>query len=485
MRRNLPERCSLERIRKEAKSFLRDWRAGLPAVLVELGEVLGRVPEEPNLADAQFALSRLYGFRAWVELKEEVVRRELSGLDVDEFLRRSDSRPGVGVVPERMAQGDFWAACVAARPDLMAGFLEREPGLARAVGGPISRTGLQYVTCTFAEKSDARGAVRLLVERGADVNAVYYSWEHPLRPLWGACGVIGDVGAVEELLSAGALVDDGESLYHAMEGGDIRVLDALLGAGARFEGTNAFFRLLDFEKPDWVRRCLDVGAPMHELTMGEGLLAHAVRRGRSVEVVRLLIEGGADASGLSREGWDIVTLARRRGTAETAEYLAGLLRAGEATGLDAVISAAMAGDEARARALAWPGLGLGLSRADESLLAHAAWFGREKVVRGLLAAGWGVGSRDDGSVSGSEGATALHCASWMGSVGVVRVLVEAGAELEIMDSRYGATPLGWSLHGAVWSGERGHAGVLRVLLEAGAEVPEGREEEVERALAEG
>jgi peptide-methionine (S)-S-oxide reductase len=41
-------------------------------------------------------------------------------------------------------------------------------------------------------------------------------------------------------------------------------------------------------------------------------------------------------------------------------------------------------------------------------------------------------------------ATALHHAVWSGSIETVRVLVEAGAKLDIKDTIYNGTPLGWA-----------------------------------------
>ena len=43
------------------------------------------------------------------------------------------------------------------------------------------------------------------------------------------------------------------------------------------------------------------------------------------------------------------------------------------------------------------------------------------------------------------GATALHHAAFGGHRGVVRVLVEHGAEINAADSEFGATPAGWAI----------------------------------------
>lgn len=47
-----------------------------------------------------------------------------------------------------------------------------------------------------------------------------------------------------------------------------------------------------------------------------------------------------------------------------------------------------------------------------------------------------------------EHGTALHHAVWSGCLDAVKVLVEAGARLDVRDTAYQGTPLGWAEHGA-------------------------------------
>jgi hypothetical protein len=57
---NLPERASLEYLKKLAKDRLRELRSADPAA---------------KLADAQFAVARDHGFSSWRALKAEIDRR--------------------------------------------------------------------------------------------------------------------------------------------------------------------------------------------------------------------------------------------------------------------------------------------------------------------------------------------------------------------------------------------------------------------------
>jgi ankyrin repeat protein len=78
-------------------------------------------------------------------------------------------------------------------------------------------------------------------------------------------------------------------------------------------------------------------------------------------------------------------------------------------------------------------------------LALAAQHGHAEVVRLLLEVG------EDPNRFNPEGfhshATPLHHAALYGHIDVVRLLVERGARLDIQDTVYRGTPLGWALHG--------------------------------------
>ena len=126
------------------------------------------------------------------------------------------------------------------------------------------------------------------------------------------------------LLEAGADPDDGESLYHATEAESPECLRLLLEHGARDardERARACARRVTGSSH--VRLLLEA-APTR--TSG-ALVAHAVRRGRGPEFVRLLAEHGADSTGrAARPGAATCRSGRRTST----RVLRGPRRSGRA-----------------------------------------------------------------------------------------------------------------------------------------------------------
>lgn len=53
---------------------------------------------------------------------------------------------------------------------------------------------------------------------------------------------------------------------------------------------------------------------------------------------------------------------------------------------------------------------------------------------------------DDPNIRDNDGATPLHHAAWNGDLDLIRRLLEAGADPDVTDHRYGTTPLGWAQH---------------------------------------
>jgi ankyrin repeat protein len=98
----------------------------------------------------------------------------------------------------------------------------------------------------------------------------------------------------------------------------------------------------------------------------------------------------------------------------------------------------------------------------------ASWYDQRDVVSFLLDRGVDLRVRaPDG------GNTALHVAAYRGNAGLVELLLQRGAPVNMTDAVHDTPPLVWALH--AWLVERHgdaetYRTVLRMLADAGAEV---------------
>lgn len=115
-----------------------------------------------------------------------------------------------------------------------------------------------------------------------------------------------------------------------------------------------------------------------------------------------------------------------------------------------------------------PGLKSSISRELVDRIVGAALNNRADVVRFMLGVGWPV------NAMGKDGVTALHWAAFHGNAEMARVLLQAGAPIDITDNTHHALPLGWATFGSRhgWYASSGdYTGVVRLLLDAGATPP--------------
>lgn len=77
----LPDRPSLESLRKQAKRLARDVAAGNAAALTRVRAQLAHIHLPLSQRDAQWVLAREYGFAGWQDLRAETLKRMGEGLD--------------------------------------------------------------------------------------------------------------------------------------------------------------------------------------------------------------------------------------------------------------------------------------------------------------------------------------------------------------------------------------------------------------------
>jgi ankyrin repeat protein len=467
-----------EQLRRQAKELLRAWRSGDARALARAAHY--RLPPPPQLAQAQLVIARELGQTSWAALMDEVERRRALALNEAAFTERVLALAlGRGHSAPRPAQA---LSLLQSRPGVRPPALRLVMGETAAVDAhaplpPWNTAPLVLVAfsslATAGHEPALLAAMDRLLAAGANPNAGLadpHFTERPLPALYGAVARAKSAAMVQRLLAAGAEPNDNESLYHAVEQDDRRMVEALVAAGARWPGTNALFRQLDFESLPNLQQALALGADANELSPGTGTrpLHHAVVRGRSLQHLQALVAHGADPAGLDGHGHTLAWAAARAGRGDVLAWLATLGIEPPQGRHERFLAACAAADAQQARAMLaeQPALLAGLSGPDLQLLPDQAQRGAFDSVRLMLELGWPV------SVPGPWEASALNQAAFRGDAAMVRLLLQHGARWSERNG-YGGTALGSCLHAGsnepVPGGD--YAAVLKLLLDDGAPPP--------------
>lgn len=382
----------------------------------------------------------------------------------------------------------FAVALVTGHAGHVRSHLATDPALATKPAPPRNMPPLLMCTRTaFARPGEPKPApgcgefaacVQVLVEAGADVNVrVPFDPPHQASagsPLYYAAGYHGNVDLGRALLSAGANVHDGETLYHSVEHGNPALLRLVHPYVTDMgDWSYAFIHLMDFNFPQSVRTMLELGVDLthrHPGT-GETALHWALRHHRDAAIVTALLEAGADPALTDGHGLTAYQWAVRSGDVASAALFE---RYGHRPGLDPLsrlmLAAGLNDVEAVATLRAQhPGLSPG--PADHLVLHRVAAAGRSRVLDGLIRHG-GL----DPSAADVNGQTALHLAAIEGHVDAARVLIHAGAPLDSRDRHHHSDPIGWACWGSLYRNgpakPQAYAAIVDQLLTAGGTVPE-------------
>ena len=309
-RRHLPERPSLERLRKEAKDLLRDASRGDVEALERISAT-ARVapPDEIILADAQLAVAREYGFGSWPKLVHHVE----SGTS-DGFLLRPLIRP------VELTSGRRWRlsdGSEAATDDVFAMFVAARAGDLSTVNHLVARApALATVEYNytppihFAVREGHADIVELLLNSGADPAYRSYPFQESLLTFAEDRGHT----SVAELLRRPlrrrfAMAPEAQSIIAAATRGDLAAVeaelarDSALAASSNETGDTALHQAAKNGHVDVVRVLLAAGAqvnavrgdgyrPIHCALMPNWFFQ--VKPGARSAIVELLLSSGAE-----------------------------------------------------------------------------------------------------------------------------------------------------------------------------------------------
>lgn len=404
-RRQLTSATTLDNLKKEAKRWLKALRLGDERTRARLLRAYPDAPAEPTLRDVQHALALEHGFTGWTALKNRLAGAAGAKRDHADLIKPDELGSKRPYGPWSSRGCDVWDTIVAARTGDAAALrrlLERDPNLSR-YNEPLH----------FAVREGHIGAVRVLLDAGADPDAVAPGGE--------------DLPTVAR--------DRGHEAV-------ARFLEAVRGRSRRtvpggiMATDHAIHRAADANDVDGVREALDAEPQLvHRGDRKGGTPLHRAAAAAAHDVIGLLLDRGADIHALHGSGpgdpsgyaavdfqpIDVALLWHGRGHVDTARLL---LHRGAA--YDLTIAAAL-GDFDRVSAI----LDEDPSRIGEARqwgkrpLSAAVQFGHEAITRLLLDRGadpnWQEGT-------GAPRGSALHSAARAGNRAMIELLLNHGAD---------------------------------------------------------
>ena len=459
MSTSLPDRPDLDQLRRQAKELRDAARRGDPAAAARLDR---HHPSphggEVSLAAAQLVIARELGFSSWPKLKSAVdatvggpdsrasvlVAASIEGrLKEAEALLRAD--------PD-MAGRSLHAAMVLGEAEAVRTMLAADPEAAFAIDDERGWPPLLYSCYSRWHQIDPDRAVglaevvRLLLEAGASPNTNNGARPHRgYRSALHGSAMVNSPTITRVLLERGANPNDGESLYHAAGHRDHACLELLLSHGAAVAGTWALDVAVHADDPEGVALLLSAaqrnGEGAHE--PASELMADAAATA-SVDVLDALVRAGADPEARDDAGISAVRLATRAGRPESAELLVAFGAPDDSTDIDRFVGACMRAERSTAEQLLaeHPNLRDRLTDYDRAAVVEAAGSAPAAAVALMLGLGFTPDARN------GFGEQPLHTASYAGNAEAVRLLLDAGADVDARDDNFDGTALAYALWAA-------------------------------------
>ncbi|OLC27514.1 MAG: ankryin [Acidobacteria bacterium 13_1_40CM_56_16] len=376
-------------------------------------------------------------------------------------------------------------------------FLALDRRNATAKTGPYGWDALTHLCFSRYLRLDrgrSEGFVRsakALLDAGASANTGWMEKNHEPHPEWesaiyGAAGIAHHAELTRLLLERGADPNDGETPYHAPETYDNAALKVLVKSGKLNEESlgTILLRKTDYHDYEGIKWLLERGVdPNRKTRWGKRAIHNAVLSDNDIKIFEVLLEHGADPTLISERpdrwkqtisGRSAVSMAARRGRRDVLELFERRGISIELSGVEGLIAACARNNAASVRAIAESGPQLVRELVAEGgkLLAEFAGVGNTEGVGHLLELGVDAGTvyKDgDEYFDVAKNSTALHVAAWRARHATVKLLIERGAPVDVLDGK-GRTPLALAVRASVdsyWKHMRSPESV-QMLLNAGA-----------------
>lgn len=491
MTHSLPPNASLENLRKQAKSLLKQWRSGDPATLNRVRVSHPQFAdatdsklqaESAKLSDCQIVLAREFGFDSWAAMKRAIEATETELVDqlltlgvINYYGPHALDIPRANELLSgnpQLSNANIWSAAAVGDAAAVGRFLDDEPSLVNRKGGPNDWEPLLYLCYSRISSTDtshsALTTAALLLDRGADANGHYLVGEaYEFTCVTGAIGE-GEAGVkmwpphqhamplVTLLVERGADPNDGQGLYNSMFSGGTRWLRLLLDNG-----------LTNKDLINW--------ATDNRIPTVNYLLAQACKYNQ-FDRAELLLTHGADPNGRDWYGHrTCYELAIGRGNPEIAGLLVrhGAERVDAKTPQERFFNACMLADRDTVE----------LIRSEQTVEEVASWISTDEAKTKLAAA---AESNKDGAVRlmlelGFPIGAALFDAAWNGHLEIAQLLVDHGASPRQRHEAHVVTPI-------AFADRAGHMQLRNFLLDRDCDVFDAidfdRPDRIEGILAE-
>lgn len=395
-------------------------------------DLLGQLPLHMAAGHAEhgvveFLVSRGAKVDAPVEPKADDFQRGWRPLHF--AAQREDEAEAVAIVGLLIKQSAKPAACGVLGDQALHG--AATPGVAKLLidhGAPVNAALIDGSQPLHTAVRDERAAVvRLLLDRGADAKALTKAGESPVE----AAAMMGDITVLERLLARGGQATQPALIQAVLSGklatvklllqrGGILTSEVLVSANAEMLrdllpiadagliarcGPELMFKAAEAGDLELVKTLQQRGVRLDAVVAGSRLI-HVAAFSERAELVRYLLDAGAQVSIPNTDGFTPLHLAAISGHLPTIDLLLGR--------------------GAQVNEKAMPN--------SEQAIHLAAAYGRVEVIPYLMQ----KGSKIDALAN--DGSQPLHSAASMGQIHAVQALLKAGASAKAV-TKDGATPL--------------------------------------------